>query len=147
MNDQYFPARSFEDLSSSVSAVEKLCIVVPSESAAGLSAPLAEHFGLCPFFTFVSLEYGAVVSIESLPNTHHGCRDCMTPIKFLWNRHMDILAVRKLGKLPLHLLQDIGVSVLFCQKEKTVAQVVEACLKGKLREFTMDDTCSGECSN
>ena len=120
-------------------------IIIPSESPGGLNAAPCEHFGQCPVFTAVTVEENAISSVDVIPNSHVGCRNCFDPIKYLWERGMSALLVYKLAVFPLRILDTLGISVFRINTAASVQEAVEAYLQGQLKVFTPGDTCSGEC--
>ena len=122
-------------------------IIIPSESPGGLDAATHEHFGQCPVFTVVAVEEEAISSVDVIPNTHVGCRNCFDPIKYLWEKGMSILLVHKLGVFPLRILDTLGISVFRVRSTMTVNEAVEAYLQNQLKTFGPCDTCSGECEH
>ena len=120
-------------------------IVIPSESPGGLNAAPGEHFGQCAVFTVVTVEEGVIYSTTCHKNIHALCRNCFIPIKYLLDLGMDTLLVNRLGAMPLRILNEIGVSVYHFSNQKIVNDVVKDFIMGKLKQFTQNDVCHGEC--
>lgn len=122
-------------------------IIIPSEAPGGLNATLCDHFGQCAMFTAVTIEENSISSVEVFPNSKSGCRNCYDPIRYLWEKGMNILVVHKLGVFPLRILENLGVPVFYANVTMTVKEAAESYLKGQLKEFSSYDTCSGECEH
>jgi predicted Fe-Mo cluster-binding NifX family protein len=122
-------------------------IIIPSKSPGGLDATLCDHFGQCPTFTAVTIEKNSVSSVEVIPNTKLGCRNCYDPIRYLWEKGMNDLIVYKLGVFPLRILESLGVPVFYAGGTMTIKEAVESYLQGHLKAFSAYDTCSGECEH
>ena len=122
-------------------------VVVPSEAPGGLDAAPCRHFGLCSMFTAASLENNRISSVTIHKNEHILCRDCFAPIKYLLGNGMDVLLVNRLGVFPFRILESIGISVYYFSEQKSVRELIEDFICGKLRSFTHEDTCNGECES
>ena len=44
-------------------------IAVSSSSDVGLDSPVDPRFGRCAFYTFIEVEDGKIINVQSLPNT------------------------------------------------------------------------------
>ena len=120
-------------------------IIIPSEYPGGLDAAPSEHFGLCAMFTTVILENGVIASVTSNKNTHILCRNCFSPIKYLLENGMDVLLVNRLGLFPFRVLEGMRIPVYYFSGYRQVRGVLDDFLHGRLRRFTHDDTCNGDC--
>ena len=122
-------------------------IIVPSEIPGGLDAVPCEHFGQCAVFTIVTLEDNTISSVEAIDNVQSGCRNCFNTISFLREKGMSELLVRKIGIFPLRILDSIGIPIHYIGREGTVEAAVRSFLQGQLKDFDINDTCSGECEH
>lgn len=120
-------------------------IVIPSEEPGGLSAAPCGHFGICPLFTVVSIENGTVAAVRIFPNNYRGCHNCLKPIRKMLDMGIDVLLTHRLGLYPLRVLEDLSISVLYFGKYKYINEIVDDFIGSKLRSFSVDDTCQGEC--
>lgn len=96
-------------------------------------------------FTVALVEHDRVSSVTVHKNTHILCRNCFAPVKNLLGYGMDVLLVNRLGVFPFRIMEGMGISVYHFSAQKDVREAVDDFLHGKLRKFTHEDTCHGEC--
>mgnify|MGYP000299495884 CR=1 FL=1 len=120
-------------------------IAVPSENPGGLDAKICEHFGICPFFTIIKLINDDVLSVEIIKNTDHGCGDCLGLIKKLAENEIKCIIVSKIGSYPLRLLKKFSIDALHAEQKCSVCKILELLKEKQLKEYSMLDTCDGEC--
>ncbi len=112
----------------------KLCI--PTTTDQGRAAPVSEHFGRAPFFTFVDTDTGAV---EVRENPGH---DAAHPPDFVLQQGLDALAVRGLGRGAYTRFSRAGVRLLVT-READVDGTIRALDAGRLRALDESDVHAG----
>ena len=106
-----------------------LCI--PTETDEGLSAPVSEHFGRAPFFTFVD-----TVSGEAVPMANPG-HEVVHPPDFVLGQKPDAVAVKGMGRGAYGRFDAAGVQVLHTE-EPDVEETLAAAREGRLRPLPED---------
>ncbi len=120
-------------------------MAVPSEVPGGIEARRSGHFGHCPVFTLVTLRNGEVVYTEVLDNPPHQAGGCLAPIERLKARGVDGIVVGGIGKRPLAVMQEAGITVLRAAVEDCpeVSDAVAAHLAGQLEAMRPEFVCTG----
>jgi len=111
-------------------------IVVPIVEDRGLDSRIAEHFGRAPYFAVVELnDKGEVIDFRVVSNVgeHFGgpgyTHDHILELK------PDAILVYGMGPRGLSTFQSKGIAVFKAEKD-TVKDVIEAYVRGELRELT-----------
>jgi predicted Fe-Mo cluster-binding NifX family protein len=81
-------------------------IVVPTDDKMGLNCRVAEHFGRCNTYTFLS-ENGSVVEIMENTSEHMGGRGL--PPELMKKHGANILLCKGLGPRALNLCKEFGI--------------------------------------
>lgn len=118
-------------------------IAVPSTSPGGLDSPLGAHFGHCDLYTMVSVEDGAVKTVDVIPNVPHQQGGCMAPVQYLAAKGAKKLIAGGMGFRPLMGFNQVGIQVYFGGDFRTVGDAVQALIDGKLPQFSQEHTCGG----
>lgn len=118
-------------------------IAIPSNLPGGLEAGLGMHFGHCEVYTLVTFDGDTVTevkTVEPIPHQHGGC---MAPVEYLAGHGVQKIIAGGMGMRPLMGFQQKGIEALFAGHYTTVAQAVDAYIKGKLLPFSTENTCGG----
>ncbi len=111
-------------------------LIVPTETADGLTAPIAEHFGRAPFFTVVELgDKWEITNVTAVENVSEHMGGVGVPPDHLVKLHPKAIAVFGMGPKGIMAFKNAGVEVLKATGS-TVNEVVEAYKQGKLSDLT-----------
>ncbi len=116
----------------------KICI--PTADDRGLDAPLSDHFGSTPCFTFVDTVSGAIEIVEH-DRDHHAHGRC-DPAAAIGSADARVVVCRGLGRRALERLQALGVQV-FVTRETIARRALEAHAAGCVSAMTDDLACGG----
>lgn len=122
----------------------KICF--PTTDARGLDAPLSDHFGRAPSFTFVEPATGHV-EVESLVHVEHAHGHCNRAATVA-AANAGVVVCRGLGRGALERLSGMGVQVL-ATGEATVRDALAAWSAGRLQPLGAESTCvsGGGCGH
>lgn len=123
--------------------MKSITVAIPSSSPGGLDSSLGAHFGHCDLYTLVDVTDGQVQNVRILPNVPHQQGGCMAPVNHLAQSGVHVLIAGGMGMRPLMGFNQVGIDVLYGGGAQTVAEAVDAFLKGNLQQFTTDYTCGG----
>lgn len=115
-------------------------ICIPTQTDAGLRAPLAPHYGKAPFFTFVELDTGevAVHTNAAGPTDPDACHHC----DLLRDQKVAAVVGAGMGQRALQGLRRAGIEVL-TQKGPLAADAVAAVRLGMAVPMTAPHACTG----
>lgn len=116
-------------------------VAIPSSSPGGLEAPLGVHFGHCELYTVIEVERGEIRRVEILPNVVHQQGGCMTPVRRLAARGVQVLIAGGMGLRPLLGFSQVGIRVFHDGQSRTVGQALLCLLQGRLPQFSQEHTC------
>lgn len=125
--------------------MDSLIVAVPSVMPGGMEAQVGEHFGHCEIYTLVEIAEGGVKNVSTLPNAPHEHGGCMAPVQHLVGNGVKVLIAGGMGMRPLQFCKQMGIDVYHGGEAESVQNAVEALLRGKLKQFSVDFTCGG-CS-
>jgi predicted Fe-Mo cluster-binding NifX family protein len=110
-----------------------------------MAAERSEHFGHCDVFTVVTVNNGAVDSVETKEQVEHGPGGCMVPVQTLKDFGANAIVVGGIGARPLAGFAEVGIEVYFAPREqiRTVEEVVAAFLAGNLPIMQPGQSCKG----
>jgi predicted Fe-Mo cluster-binding NifX family protein len=107
-------------------------IVIPTETNAGLTAHLAQHFGRAPYYTIVDLdENNQIVTVRTEVDKGEHVGGSGHPHEHLLSLEPNIFVVHGMGPGCLSSLQDAGITVLEATGT-TVKEITEKFKEGKL---------------
>ncbi len=104
-------------------------VLVPVQSADGLSAEVESHFGRAPWFLIAAVDGSGAIEIatERNPFADKAVRAGLAVInRFLKEHELDAILVREIGEIAFHGLRDNGVEVLHSRA---------GTAEGSLREY------------
>ncbi len=117
-------------------------VAFPSASPGGLDAALGMHFGKSSCFTVVEVEDGQVRTVTVAPGIPHEHGGCTAPVQMLSSRGVTAIVCGGMGMRPLTAMAQAGITVYHAGFNTTVAQCLDAYLKGTLLPFGADNSCS-----
>ena len=113
----------------------KIC--VPSDSDAGLSAPVCSHFGRAPYFTVLDTDTDTVSTFANSGQHHGGTK---TPAEVVAEHGADVILTSGLGPRAVRLFESKGIRVMI-GASGTVEQAIEQYRQEKLAPATEASAC------
>ncbi len=109
-----------------------MVIAIPVETSEGITSVIAEHFGRAPYYAFVDVENGEIVSVKIEPNpiVEHAEGDLPN---YMREKNVDVLIVRGIGQKAIRYLNSYGIKVIR-GAQGTVETVVKNFIQGKLED-------------
>ncbi len=114
-------------------------VAVTADSDAGLDAPVAHHFGRCPFYTIVSIKDGKIESAESLVNPFYNAHQPGQVPRFINEQNAHVMIAGGMGGRAVQFFEEFGIEAV-TGAAGTVRQTIESYLSGQL---TGTAPCSG----
>ena len=106
-------------------------IAVSSEANGGLDAPVAGHFGRCPFFTMVDLEGDQVQSVQVVANPYYPNHEPGQVPAFIHSHAVNTMLTGGMGGRAAEFFHGFGIQPVTgaCG---TVRQALESFMAGTL---------------
>jgi|UniRef100_A0A7V3RDI0 predicted Fe-Mo cluster-binding NifX family protein len=108
-----------------------MLIVVPVLGNEGMGVEISEHFGHAPFFAFVSVENGKIVSTKFEDNPFEGQHAQGTVPGFIIQSGANVLIAGSMGQRAYDILAQNGVEV-YPYVNGTLGEAVESYLSKNL---------------
>ncbi len=112
-------------------------IAIPTDGKKGVEDSIAEHFGRCFTYTFLS-EKGEVLEIVDNTSENKDSRDL--PPELIKKRGADILLCRDIGPKALILSEKLGIEVYIGQA-KTVKEIFALWKNKKIKKADIKNAC------
>jgi predicted Fe-Mo cluster-binding NifX family protein len=84
-------------------------IAISSETNAGLDAPVAEHFGRCPFFTLVEVEGDCVKAVQVVANPFFPNHEPGQVPQFIHSQGAEVMLTGGMGGRAVAFFQQFGI--------------------------------------
>jgi predicted Fe-Mo cluster-binding NifX family protein len=84
-------------------------IVVSTETNAGLDAPVAGHFGRCPFFTLVDLDEDRVQAVQAVANPYFPNHEPGQVPKFVHSQGAHVMLTGGMGGRAAAFFEQYGI--------------------------------------
>jgi predicted Fe-Mo cluster-binding NifX family protein len=110
-------------------------IAVSAETNAGLDAPVAGHFGHCPYFTLVDLEAELIQTVQVVANPYFSAHGPGQVPQFVHSQGANVMLAGGMGHRALSFFEQYGIQSA-TGASGTVRQAVEAFLQGQLGDTT-----------
>ncbi len=110
-------------------------IAVTSETPQGLESMISHHFGRCPYYTIVTVENGAIASVQAIPNPGAGGHSPGELPALIKQLGVEVLLTGGMGPRAVDFFTRYGIEVA-TGAQGTVHSAVEAYLAGRLRGYT-----------
>lgn len=117
-------------------------IAVPSETDEGLESVRSGHFGHAPYMTLVTLEGGAIKSVEVVKNADHDAAGCGGVIEHVLSLGIDGILAVGMGRPPLARFTENGVRVYAETETPKVGDAVRLFAAGKVQSMDPDMACN-----
>lgn len=112
-------------------------LVIPTDGREGLDDKIAEHFGRCFIYTFLS-EKGEVVEIIDNTSEHMG--GTSLPPELMKKHGANILLCRDIGPKAIDLCKDLEIDV-YVGQANTVKEIFQLWQNNKLKRAGVEDAC------
>ncbi|MCD6253823.1 MAG: NifB/NifX family molybdenum-iron cluster-binding protein [Thermotogae bacterium] len=109
-----------------------MMIAIPVASNEDSNSVISEHFGRAPYYAFVKVEGGRIVSVEVEPNPFLEHAPGQLP-GYMREKNVDVLIARGIGQRAAEHLNECGIQ-LVRGAQGTVRDVVEDFLQGQLKD-------------
>lgn len=106
-------------------------IAVSTETNGGLDAPVAGHFGRCPFFTLIELEGEQVQAVKVLANPFFPNHEPGQVPAFVHSQDVDVMLTGGMGGRAAAFFQQYGIQPV-TGAAGTVRQALESFTSGAL---------------
>lgn len=106
-------------------------IAVSTETDAGLDAPVAGHFGRCPFFTLVDLEGEQIQAVQVVPNPYFPNHEPGQVPGFVHSQGAHVMVTGGMGSRAAAFFAQYGIQPV-TGAAGTVRQALEAFRRGEL---------------
>jgi predicted Fe-Mo cluster-binding NifX family protein len=106
-------------------------IAVSTETNAGLDAPVAGHFGGCPFFTLIDLEADQVQAVQVVANPYLSGHEPGQVPEFVHSQGAEVVLAGGMGHRAVGFFEQYGIQPM-TGFSGTVRQAVEAYRQGQL---------------
>ncbi len=113
-------------------------IAISTETDAGLDAPVAGHFGRCPFFTMVDLEGEQVQAVQVVPNPYFPNHEPGQVPGFIHSHGVRVMVTGGMGGRAAAFFAQHGIQPV-TGAGGTVRQALEAFCRGELRGWAPCD--------
>ncbi len=87
-------------------------IAVSAESDAGLEAPVAGHFGRCPFFTLIDLEGDCIQSVQSIANPFFPAHEPGQVPEFIHVQGANVMLTGGMGARAAAFFEQYGIQAV-----------------------------------
>ncbi len=118
----------------------KLRIAFATEDDLGLDATLAQHFGKCPFYTFVDVEDGRVVEVLSVPNPAAEGHSPGEIPRFIAEQNCDIIVSGGMGPRAQNWFLSLGIKPYVGLQGK-VREALSLIIEGKVEPVKEASEC------
>jgi predicted Fe-Mo cluster-binding NifX family protein len=108
-------------------------IAVTAENNNGLDSMVAQHFGHAPFFVFVDIENGEVVTVQGVANPFAEGHDPGQIPGFIHEQKAKVILSGGMGGRAIRFFEELGVKAA-TGANGTVRQALKEYLGGKMKE-------------
>lgn len=108
-------------------------IAISSQDNQGLDGTVAQHFGRCPFYTFVDTEGEQIAQVSVLPNPYFSAHQPGQVPAFIKTQSSDMLITGGMGRRAIAFFEQYGIQT-FTGATGTVREALEQALSGNLPE-------------
>lgn len=106
-------------------------IAISTETDSGLSAPVAAHFGRCPYFTIVDVEGDEIKSAQPITNPYFPQHEPGAIPQFISTHGVQVMLAGGMGRRAVAIFEEFGIQPI-TGAFGTVQQAVEQVLQGQL---------------
>jgi len=106
-------------------------IAVSTETNAGLDAPVAGHFGRCPFFTLIDLDEDRVQAVQAIANPFFPNHEPGQVPAFIHAQNANVMLTGGMGGRAVAFFEQYGIQPV-TGASGTVQQALKAFLQGQI---------------
>ncbi|RLD10322.1 MAG: dinitrogenase iron-molybdenum cofactor biosynthesis protein [Chloroflexota bacterium] len=110
-----------------------MLIAISLETNNGLDSTVAQHFGRCPYFGFVTTEDKKVQSIEVIDNPYYAGHQVGQVPGYINKQKADAMISGGMGGRAIQFFQEFGLGA-YTGASGTVSQTMEKYFAGELNE-------------
>lgn len=108
-------------------------IAISSQDSQGLDGVVSQHFGRCPFYTFLDFVDDKIAQITVLPNPYFSSHQPGQVPAFIKTQGTDMLITGGMGRRAISLFEQYSIQT-FTGATGTVREALEQALSGALPE-------------
>ena len=108
-------------------------IAISSQDNQGLDGIVAQHFGRCPYYTFVDVEGKQIEHVTVVPNPHYDNHQPGQVPAFIKAQGTDVLITGGIGRRAIALFEQFGIQT-YAGATETLRAALEQALSGGLIE-------------
>lgn len=108
-------------------------IAVSSENNNGLTSPVAQHFGRCPYYTLVDIGENEHQSVSSIENPYYQSHEPGMVPTFIKDNQVDVMISGGMGGRAIQFFNQFGIEVAtgaFGTVHDTIQAYLDNDLKG-----------------
>jgi predicted Fe-Mo cluster-binding NifX family protein len=113
----------------------RCCVAVSVDGDQGLDAPVAMHFGRCPFFVVADLQGGQVVSSRTVTNPYYPAHEPGQVPSFIASLEANVMLSGGMGGRAAQLFAEAGIEAV-TGAAGTVRDALQAYLAGEISGAT-----------
>jgi len=106
-------------------------IVISTETAEGLSAPISPHFGRCPFFTMIDVEGEEIRAVQAVANPYYPNHQPGQVPAFIHSLGAQVMLSGGMGGRAIAFFEEYDIQVATGAAD-TVQSTLERYFKGEL---------------
>lgn len=114
-------------------------IAITSQDDRGLDGAVAQHFGHCPYYTFIDIEGDDIQAVTVIPNPHLTNHQPGEVPAFIKAQGTDVLITGGMGRRAIGFFEQFGIQT-FTGAAGTLRTALEQALQGDLPEAV---ACAG----
>ena len=117
-------------------------IAIASDENKGLQSRVAQHFGRCPYYIFVTMEDDIVKETIAVENPYHAAHEAGMVPAFIHQQQADVMIAGGMGRRAIQFFTDYGIKIA-TGAAGTVQQALDAYMQG----YLADDSACKESIN
>lgn len=86
-------------------------IAFASDENKGLQSRVAQHFGRCPYYIFVTLKDEAVKEITAIENPYHAAHEAGMVPAFIHQQQADVMIAGGMGKRAIQFFTEYSIKI------------------------------------
>jgi len=106
-------------------------IAFACEDNNGLDSTIARHFGRCPYYTFVTIENGKIVKVETKENPYFDSHEPGVVPNYIAKEGANVIIAGGMGQRAREWFEKLGIQAVTGAQGK-VKDLLEEYLKNKL---------------
>jgi predicted Fe-Mo cluster-binding NifX family protein len=112
-------------------------IAIASDENKGLQSKVAQHFGRCPYYIFVTIEDDVIKETTAVENPYHAAHEAGMVPAFIHQQQADVMIAGGMGRRAIQFFTEYGIKTA-TGAAGTVQEVLNAYQQGYLAD---DSAC------